>query len=1355
MKPGGRGKQFSPGHRIISSVASNVNVDCSNDQSSKSLLILNSLVKKSYTSWLKPIHTCIRSTLSKCITAASKSKSKSCKHSESSNDSAIETSTESMHDLLNNECLNNSACDNNCNFVSDDVGITVCNSKLRECSFDENELNVCNPNDVIESNKKEQLPKKPIVPFLNSCNLSLVNRLSVQETDYLRKELAYMQQVTNTFEVGSVPFIRVVIFDKVHNFCIDSGAAVSVLGRDMLLHVDKNQLQEFLFQLNTANRMPVKVYGKLNIPFRIGDYSFDHEFVFADVDKNFLGSDFLRRYNIWLNVDKGIHIRDVNRCSTIEMELSVKNDGELFLSSINSTQNFISAYGVEDIVPEIDNVSIVSPNLNENYLNDDSSTESETESSDELQQPQVINNILTNLDNTYADYHLHKKDVISKESEMNNNEFSINDPLIKDTLEYLRNEYSSVFSGEISLKSKHNINMQIEINGQFKRPYIYTVPYCYKKAVRERIDELMSKGILRRSSSEFMNPITVVPKKDGSVRVCGDYRVLNSITRSDCFTLPRIDYIKSHIKGNVFTTLDLKDGFFQVPMHPDSISKTAIYTEFGLFEFVRMPFGLKNAPAVFQRFIDHVFDDLRAFTHVYIDDVIIFSNSIAEHIKHLESVISRLSDFGLIIQERKCSFFLNKIHYLGFEFNESGYRPLPRVIPQFNSYPVPTDRKSVQKFLGAVNFYRSHIPDLADIAVPLYDLLQKKTKFYWSASCQKSFELLCKILSTRITLVPFNDEGDIVLQTDASSVALGAVLLQNGKPVEFYSRKLSSVEQRYPTYEREASAMVSAMLHFRPFLIGHKFELHTDHRPLLAWRNKMPESKRQARLWVKVQDLDYIIKYIPGEQNILADFMSRPPGEEVSSLMQLHNDCTLNGIALSVLTPELKEAQQKDNFIKSCNIHPDSLEFIDEFAYITDKGYPRLVIPPDFRHDLVSSIHCLGHFGRRRTLKAVSRLYWWKGMPSYVANFVKYCQSCQRNKPCKKAKRQPIKFFATARFKIVHLDFVGPFKSSSKGNNYLFTMLDRYSRWIEAIPMRDPTAQSCAQVFISSWVCRHGIPEAILTDQGGQFESQLFNEVISKFGITRSRTTAYHPETNGALERAHATLKNCLRCLIDQFQDWEDRLPLALFAMRTAIFDSDLSPAMILYGEQLNVPGSFLSVDPMMFQDDMSLFMTNLATRLNEIRTIILESQQPIENENNNNDDIVFKYPYCYVKDPIKRSSLEPKWLGPFKVLHANGPLVRLNINGVEKNINVDRIKPAFVLSSYFNENSLIETELSPSFLYPEENFEEFTQNPYVDEFQQAIENQPVVMLERNEYSNPTQARRSQRLIGQYVEYTK
>ena len=1132
----------------------------------------NSLWRKGFCSWIKPVHDCLLQCLSCC----------------KRNTSDVVT-----------------VCDDDSEFASDKLDVSVTDDQC-----------------LLVNNSAASIINKP-------------RKLTSKEIRCLRRNIGHISQLSDTVDMGSIPFVRVSIFDKDTYFCVDSGSAVSVIGTDLFAYIDSKQLKRFCFTLHTANKSKVKVYGKLSLTFAIGTTTFQHDFVVADVSKNFLGADFLKKFNVWLNIDEGLHI-DHNSFSS-ELTSNIANNGRIVLShlhavSANSTTHYDSststALNTNDSLLNPTNtkcgsdttagVQIHSSSINSfaNDLIEESRNNDDTlhdilvaQFCDLTPYEPSLNHIYSSVadDNTAADQLLSKKEIYPKDTIANN--VCINQHLRDETLHSLKSHYPSVFTGEITIQSKHDINMSIELSGSYKRPYIYTVPYCYKKAVRERLDELMEKGIIRRSSSQYMNPITVVPKKDGSVRVCGDYRALNAITRSDCFTLPRIDYIKSHIRGNVFTTLDLKDGFFQVPMHPDSVAKTAIYTEFGLYEFMRMPFGLKNAPAVFQRFIDMVFHDLRPFTHVYIDDVIVFSNTLSEHVEHLTAVIQRLAEYGLIIQERKCSFFADRIQYLGFEFDVTGYRPLPRVLPQFSNYPLPTDKKAIQKFLGAVNFYRSHIPDLAAIAAPLYDLLKKRTKFLWTTACQKSFDLLCQVLSTRITLVPFRDEGHLVLQTDASSVALGAVLLQNNLPVEFYSRRLSSVEQRYPTYEREAAAMVSAMIHFRPFLIGQHFELHTDHRPLLAWRNKMPESKRQARLWVKVQDLDYTIKYIPGEENVLADLMSRPPGEEMSSFRQLHDDVTLNGMAISLLSPELKEAQS-ESFIADLKISPQFLTYIDGFAYITDKGYPRLLVPPAYQESLVSSIHCLGHFGRRRTLKSVSMLYWWRGMPAYVARFVRCCESCQRNKPCKKQKRQPVKFFATARFKIVHLDFVGPFKPSSKGNNYLFTMMDRYSRWIEAIPMRDPTALTCAQVFVSSWVCRYGIPEAIITDQGGQFESQLFNEVLCKFGISRHRTTAYHPETNGILERAHGTLKNCLRCLITQVRDWEEQLPIALYAMRTAVFDSDLTAATILYGEPISVPGSFLSIDPMLFRDDMSAFMSQLAMQLNTIRSIILETQK-------------------------------------------------------------------------------------------------------------------------------------------------
>ena len=1163
--------------------------------------------------------------------------------------------------------------------------MTVCwQPNTLSASSSEESLNdqlsvICN--DQLPANITNDVLSSP--PLVEETSNFKYSTLSSHDMSHLQRDLDHICRFSETSGIDSVPFVTVDIFGEQQKFCIDSGSAVSILGADVKSGINLGHLKHYPFRLTTANKTPVLVYGKLTVPFTIGGKDFTHDFLLADVPKNFLGADFLSTHDIWVNVNRGLHIEDSPQSQTNPVTSSSAKELSSLLPEAQFTNNVVNTttHDVSTTSSSTSSIDPIEQALTGTFL-DITPYDSKFLYGVEQDNMSIID------DTTYADTQLLKRSVISKDSHAvkHNDQHCVDVDLCNDTLSYLRRTFPSVFSGDISLIAKHDIVMSIDVNGIFKRPYIYTIPYCYKEAVKERINELLQKGIIRRSCSEYMNPITVVPKKDGSVRVCGDYRALNAITRSDCFTLPRIDYIKSHIRGNIFTTLDLKDGFFQVPMHPDSAAKTAIYTEFGLYEFVRMPFGLKNAPAVFQRFIDMVFHDLKPFTHVYIDDVIIFSDSITSHVKHLEIVIHRLADYGLIIQERKCSFFMNCIQYLGYEFDIGGYRPLPRVLPQFKEYPIPTDKKSVQKFLGAVNFYRSHIPDLATLAAPLYDLLRKGARFNWTPTCQRSFHLLCHTLSSRITLVPFRDTGDIVLQTDASSVALGAVLLQDGKPVEFYSRKLSNVEQRYPTYEREAAAMVSAMLHFRPFLIGRHFILQTDHRPLLAWRTKMPETKRQARLWVKVQDLDYDIEYIPGEQNVLADFMSRPPGHEISPLSELHNEVVLNGMALSLLTPELKRAQT-DDFIASTGIAPSDLKFIDGFAYNMDKGYPRLIVPPEFREAFVSNIHCLGHFGRRRTLRSVAMLYWWKGMPSYVAKFVKCCDACQRNKPCKRLKRTPVKFFATARFKIVHIDFVGPFKPSNKGHNYLLTMMDRYSRWLEAIPMRDPTAHTCAQMFVSSWICRHGIPEAVLTDQGGHFESQLFNEVLSKFGITRMRTTAYHPQTNGALERAHGTLKNSLRCLVNQFHDWEERLPLALFAMRTALFDNDLSPSLVLYGEQINVPGAFLETDPILFDDDMSTFMSQLALQMQEIRAVILESQSPDTNTTTTNDctntEPIFKHTHAYLRDPIKRSNLEPKWLGPFKVISSQGTVVRLNIDGTEKNVNVDRLKPAYTLSGH------------------------------------------------------------------------
>ena len=469
--------------------------------------------------------------------------------------------------------------------------------------------------------------------------------------------------------------------------------------------------------------------------------------------------------------------------------------------------------------------------------------------------------------------------------------------------------------------------------------------------------------------------------------------------------------------------------------------------------------------------------------------------------------------------------------------------------------------------------------------------------------------------------------------------------------------------------------MTSAILHFRPILQGRYFEVQTDHKPLLKWKTRPPDSERQARMIVKLQDLNFDIVYLPGDENNLADLLSRPPGQAISSFKSLYDSLQLNAMHMTVLTEDLMNAQTEE-FILGTGIHPDQVREIDGFYYTLHTGKPRLIVPPGFQGDTVRLIHDMGHFGRKRTLRAVSQGYWWPTIVKDCREYVKHCEICQRFKPAPKPKREYIQFPETKRFRTVHIDLVGPFKRTSRGNTSLLTVMDRCSKWLEAYPMSSTTSFACARRFIFEWVSRFGVPDRIISDQGPQFEAHLFNLVCNRLGIKRNRTTAWHPETNGLIERAHGTLKNCLRCLCKTTQDWDDALPMALLAMRTAINDSGVSPSLMVYGEQLSVPHAILNPNACPYDEDLPHFVNQLFANIKTIHDQLLHVPAVDLQE----QDYVFPSEYAFMREPLVKASFEPKWLGPYQVIDVMYPVVRLRVDGQEKNVNIDLIKPAYIL---------------------------------------------------------------------------
>nr|XP_034195197.1 uncharacterized protein LOC117611373 [Osmia lignaria] len=426
----------------------------------------------------------------------------------------------------------------------------------------------------------------------------------------------------------------------------------------------------------------------------------------------------------------------------------------------------------------------------------------------------------------------------------------------------------------------------------------YRYPHALKDEINHQVNDLLEKGIIKHSSSPFNSPLWIVPKKQDSKgnklwRLVIDFRKLNEKTISDAYPLPNITDILDQVgSAKYFSVFDLKSSFHQTPMHPEDKHKTAFSTPFGHFEFNRMPFGLKNAAATFQRLMNNVLDGLQGLElFVFIDDIVVYASSLQEHETKVNRMMAKLREANLCLQPDKCQFLKKEVAYLGHIITEDGVKPDPAKVEAVQRFPIPKTVKNIRQFLGLCGYYRRFIKDFSKIAKPLSDLMKKEQKFEWSSQQQQAFEFLRNVLCEEPILQYPDFERPFNITTDASGTAVGAVLSQGeiGKdqPVAYASRVMNKPETQYSATERELLAVIFAVNHFRPYIFGRKFYLITDHKPLI-WLNSLTDPTSRLMRWkLRLSEYDYEIKYKPGKQNINADALSRNPIEDINAL-QIH-----------------------------------------------------------------------------------------------------------------------------------------------------------------------------------------------------------------------------------------------------------------------------------------------------------------------------------------------------------------------------------------------------------------------------------------------------------------------------------
>ena len=770
------------------------------------------------------------------------------------------------------------------------------------------------------------------------------------------------------------------------------------------------------------------------------------------------------------------------------------------------------------------------------------------------------------------------------------------------SLDYLLDKYGEIFVDELGTINSFTAKLHVNSEDQPKFYKPRTVPYALKSVIDDEIDRLERDGILEKvTHSEWATPIVAVPKPDGSVRLCGDFKVtVNQSLSIDQYPLPKADDLFDTLAGGKqFTKLDLSQAYLQLPLDPESKKYCTINTHRGLYQFTRLPFGIASAPAQFQRVMDTILQGVQG-SLCYIDDIMVTGTSKEEHLQNLEEVLKRLQAHGIRMKKKKCHLMQDTVEYLGHLIDADGKRPTPEKINAIKRAPMPENVQQLRSFLGLLNYYRKFLPNLASTLQPLNDLLQKNRKWSWSAKCTQAVNTAKEQLATSNLLTHYDPTKPIKLAADASPYGLGAVISHvfpsgEERPIAFASRSLSKSEKNYSQIDKEALALVYGVKKFHTYLYGRKFTLTTDHKPLTTifgpTRGVPAVAAARLQRWaLLLAAYTYDIEYRSTNDHGNADALSRLPlPEEGNGSTSETRLCNLRKIAaLPVTSQQISVATQRDPVLSKVKLYilkgwpeqvPQSLRvYYSKMEQLTvEDGCllwgGRVIVPESLKEVVMAELHN-HHLGISK-MKALARGHvWWSGMDKELETLVKSCEECAAVKQSPaKAPLHPWTW-PSRPWQRIHIDFAGPFLDKS----YLIAV-DAYSKWAEVIIMPQTTAVRTIAALRYLFSV-HGLPEEIVSDNGPQFVSSEFEEFTKKNGIRHTRSSPYHPASNGEAERFVRTFKEAMKAGKNDGLTLQHRLASFLLTYRTTPHSTTgTPPCELLMGRSLRTRWDLLKPD--------------------------------------------------------------------------------------------------------------------------------------------------------------------------------
>jgi hypothetical protein len=1137
---------------------------------------------------------------------------------------------------------------------------------------------VIRDNGEIESENEEDVGDMPLVEDASEGEEEFGAEHGVMLGLVTRRALSLQACEEEAVQRENIFHTRCHVKDKVCSVIIDGGSCTNVastsmveqLGLTTLKHPSPYKLQ----WLNDSGE--VKVTKQVKVPFRIGKYE---DQVLCDVVPMQAGHLLLGRP--WQFDRRVQHDGFTNKYSF------VLNQRTIILAPLTPKQVYEDQVRVQKLS---DKRKLSEAKSRVVVKKESSPREEKKEESNERRQERKSS--------FYAKTSEVKRALISKqpmivlmykEALLNTNQL---DPSLPSVVVSLLQDFKDILPEEVphGLPPIRGIEHQIDfVPGASipNRPAYRSNPEETKELQRQ-VEELMEKGHVRESMSPCAVPVILVPKKDGTWRMCVDCRAINNITVKYRHPIPRLDDMLDELHGScVFSKIDLKSGYHQIRMKEGDEWKTAFKTKYGLYEWLVMPFGLTNAPSTFMRLMNHV---LRAFIGkfvvVYFDDILIYSKNLHDHVSHLHSVLDVLRKEKLYANLKKCTFCTDKLVFLGFVVSAKGIEVDEEKVKAIQEWPTPSSVSNVRSFHGLASFYRRFVKDFSTVAAPLTEVIKKNVAFNWGEEQEKAFQLLKHKLTHAPLLALPDFSKTFEIECDASGVGIGAVLMQDGRPLAYFSEKLSGAALNYPTYDKELYALVRALEAWQHYLWPKEFVIRTDHESLKHLKGQHKLNKRHAR-WVEfIETFPYVIRYKQGKENVVADALSRRY-TLISTL-----DAKFLGFE------HIKELYHDDHDF--CEVYGACEKFAEGKFYRHD-GFlfreNKLCVPNGSIRDLlVRESHgggLMGHFGVAKTLAILQEHFYWPHMKRDVERICGRCITCRQAK----SRVQPNGLYTplpipSSPWIDISMDFVLGLPRSKRGKDSIFVVVDRFSKMAHFIPChKTDDASYIADLFFREIVRLHGLPRTIVSDRDAKFLSYFWKTLWGKLGTKLLFSTTCHPQTDGQTEVVNRTLSTLLRAIISKnIKTWEDCLPHVEFAYNRTIHSATkFSPFEIVYGFNPLTP---LDLSPLPMSEHVNLDGKKKAEFVKQLHekarfNIERRTEQYIKQANKGRHKLIFEpgdWVWLHMRKERfptqRRSKLLPRGDGPFQVLERiNDNAYKLDLPGeynVSATFNVTDLSP-------------------------------------------------------------------------------